>query len=311
MRREVYKHYFKQNFKVGLRTALDAKSQYPEKKSMIIYWIACFYALLGENEKTLEVLEEGIKHGAWWTKNSLLSEPDIKELREKPRMLQIAELGEERFNKEKIKSRPKLLVRTPKSYSKNKKYPLLFVLHWRGGNNLDFEFYWNKIIERNDILLCFFQSSQMYGDNQFCWDDESKGLLELQQVFKFLRKRMNFDNSKIIAAGASQGARLSFTAVLSDLIPTTGFIYAFPSIGDSNAFINNFKSLKPLQSIRGYIISGEQDNFHKENKLLSKILINSGVDCQFLSYPELGHYIPDNFDQILEESIDYILNKGS
>jgi predicted esterase len=290
---------------------LEAKFQYPENKSMIIYWIACFYTLLGENEKALEVLEEGIRHGAWWTKNTLLTEPDIKELRENPRMLQIAEIGEERFNKKKTKCRPTLLIRTPKSYSENKKYPLLFVLHWRGGNNVDFEAYWNEIIVNNDIILCLFQSSQMYGDNQFCWDDESKGLLELQQVFRSLREKINIDLSKIVLAGASQGARLSFTAMLSELIPATGFIYAFPSIGDSIAFINSFKSFKSFQSIRGCIISGELDNFHKENELLSKILIDSGVNCQFLSYPDLGHYIPDNFNQILEESIDYVLNKSS
>ena len=169
--------------------------------------------------------------------------------------------------------------------------------------------YWNKVIERNEILLCLLQSSQMSGDNQFCWDDENKGLLELQQVFIFLRKKFNVDLSKIILAGASQGARLSFTALLSDLIPTRGFIYAFPSIGNSDSFINNFKDVKSLQSLRGCIISGQRDNFFKENKLLYEILINSGVECQFHSYPELGHVLPDDFDLILKKSIDYILNK--
>ena len=309
VQKEVFNCYFNQNFNAGLRIALDARDQYPENKSKIIFWIACFYALIGENKKALETLEEGIMYGAWWTENSLLSEPDLKELRAHPRMQKIAEVGNERFNKEKSKTRPKLLVRTPKSYNENKNYPLLFVLHWRGTNNAEFEVYWNKIIERNEILLCLLQSSQMSGDNQFCWDDESKGLSELQQVFSSLRKKFNVDSSKIILAGASQGARLSFTALFSDLIPTRGFIFAFPSIGDSNAFINNFKNVKSLQSLRGCIISGQRDNFFKENKLLYKILINSGVECQFRSYPELGHFFPDDFDLILKKSIDYILNK--
>jgi predicted esterase len=307
VQKEVFNCYFSQNFNEGLKIASNARNLYPESISKTTFWIACFYALLGDNEKALEALEEGIKHGAWWPRNLLLSEQDIKELRKHPRLLNIAEFGDKRFNKEKTKSQPKLLVRTPKSYNENKKYPLLFVLHWRGGNNTEFEVYWNKVIERNEILLCLLQSSQMSGDSQFCWDDEKKGLLELQKAFFYLKKKFNIDLSKIILAGASQGARLSFTALLSDLIPTSGFIYAFPSIGDSNAFINNFKDVKSLQSLRGSIIAGQRDSFYKENKLLCEILINSGVECKFFSYPDLGHLFPDDFDLILKKSIDYIL----
>ncbi|MHA2055756.1 MAG: hypothetical protein ACW99F_19475, partial [Candidatus Hodarchaeales archaeon] len=207
----------------------------------------------------------------------------------------------------KSRCQPKLLVRTLKSYNENKKYPLLFVLHWRGGNNSEFEVYWNKIIEQNEILLCLLQSSQISGDNQFCWDDERKGLSEMQQSLSFLKKKFNIDSSKVILAGASQGARLSFMALLSNFIPASGFIYTFPSIGDSTAFINDFKIVKSLQSLKGSIIVGQHDNFYKENKLLCEILIDSGVECQFFSYPELGHVFPDDFDIILKKSVDYIL----
>ncbi len=307
LQKKVFKCYFSQNFKAGLKIALDARYLYPESISKTTFWIACFYTLLGENEKALEALEEGKKDGAWWTRNLLLSEQDIKELRKHPRLLNIAEFGDERFNKEKTNSNSKLLVRTPKPYNENKKYPLLFVLHWRGGNNTEFEVYWNKVLEQNEIILCLLQSSQLSGDNQFCWDDERKGLLELQQSFFSLKKKFKIDLSKIILAGASQGARLSLTALLSDLIPASGFIYAFPSIGDSNAFFNNFKNVKSLHSLRGSIIAGQRDNFYKENKLLCEILINRGVECQFFSYPELGHLFPDDFDLILKKSVDYIL----
>jgi predicted esterase len=129
----------------------------------------------------------------------------------------------------------------------------------------------------------------------------------MQQSLSFLKKKFNIDSSKVILAGASQGARLSFTALLSNLIPASGFIYAFPSIGDSTAFINNFKIVKSLQSLRGSIIAGQRDNFYKENKLLREILIDRGVECQFFSYPELGHVFPDDFDIILKKSVDYIL----
>lgn len=307
VQKKVFSCYFSQNFNAGLKIALNARSLYPESLSKTAFWIACFFALLGDTEKALEALEEGLKHGAWWTRNLLLNEQDIKELRKHPRLLEIAKLGDERFNEEKTKCRPTLLVRTPKSYNENKKYPILFVLHWRGGNNTEFEVYWNKVIEHNEILLCLLQSSQLSGDHQFCWDDECKGLLELEHAFLFLKKKFTIDFSKIILAGASQGARLSFTALLSELIPASGFIYAFPSIKDSYTFINSFKSVQSLQSLRGCIIAGQRDNFYKENKLLSEILINNGIECQFFSYPELGHLFPDNFDLVLKKSIDYII----
>jgi len=307
VQREVLNCYFRQNFNEGLRIALEARHLYPESISKTVFWIACFSALLGDRETALEALEEGIQHGAWWPRNLLLNEPDIKELRTHPRLLNIANLGDERLNKEKTNCQPKLLVRTPKSYNENKKLPLLFVLHWRGGNNTEFEVYWNKVLEQNEILLCLLQSSQISGDNQFCWDDEKKGLLELYQSFVSLKERVNINLSKIILAGASQGARLSLTALLSDLIPASGFIYAFPSIKDSHAFINNFETIKSLQSLRGSIIAGQQDNFYQENKLLYEILLHRGVKGHFFSYPELGHVFPDDFDRILNKSVDYIL----
>ena len=125
-----------------------------------------------------------------------MNEPDLIELRNHPRLLKVAEFGDEIYTKESKNTGSKVLVRTPESYNEKKKYPLLFVLHWRGGNNTEFEVYWNKVLEQKEILLCLLQSSQLSGDNQFCWDDESKGLLEFQQAFLSLRNKFNIDFSK-------------------------------------------------------------------------------------------------------------------
>ena len=91
VKKEIYNCYFNQNFAKGLRIVTKTKDKFPENGSKITLWIACFLALLGENEKALEALEEGIKHGAWWPRNLPLSEQDIKELRKHPRLLNFAE----------------------------------------------------------------------------------------------------------------------------------------------------------------------------------------------------------------------------
>ena len=111
--------------------------------------------------------------------------------------------------------------------------------------------------------------------------------------------------------GASQGARIALSAVLSGNILANGFLLLFPAIRDTNAFLSNFTDIgtksSNLQTIKGIIISGKKDHFYDPNKRLSEELNSRGIKCKFISYQNLGHWFPDDFSQVLSESIDYIL----
>jgi predicted esterase len=305
--KKIHQFYFNQQFKLGLNLALETHGKFSSYKSITFYWIACFQALLKQKEAALKTLEEGISNGIWWSRNSLMQEPDLKEIRNDLRFSQILEICDYRHTLEKQSTQPELLIRTPTNY-KGQKLPILLVLHSWGSNNADFEHYWNGGVEQREILFCSLQSSQLVGQNRYGWDNEQIGHKEIHQALTTINNNFKIKNSNIIMAGASQGARTVLSAVFSGITSVRGFLLLFPAIRDTNAFLSYDEfQFSNLLKVKGIIITGEKDQFYGPNKQLSEELNFRGINCKFKSYQDLGHWFPDDFTQVLKESIDFIL----
>ena len=308
--RRIHKYYFNKQFEAGLDLALDARGRFPYNKSITYFWIACFQALLKQKEAALKTLEEGINRGIWWSRSLLMQESDLKEIRNDARFSQILEICDHRYSIENQSSQPELLIRTPINYE-GKKIPIILVLHSWGSNNADFEHYWYKGLRKREILFCSLQSSQLVGDDRYGWDNEQIGHKEIQQALTTANDKFKLDNENTIVGGASQGARTALSAIISGIILVKGFILLFPAIRDSNAFLSSFTEIETkllnLQNAKGVIIAGDKDQFHQPNKQLAEEFNFRGIECKFISYQNLGHWFPDDFTQVLKESIDFIL----
>lgn len=295
-------------FERGLKIALDAIDRFPEKATLTHSWAVDFYMSLGRKKKAMKVLEQGFRRGAWWSPKFLMS--SLKELENHPAFSKILKIGEERFKKVRQHVEAELIVRTPKEYFDEKMHPLLLVLHGAHSNNFDSEPYWLSILDRKRLFLASLQSSQIVSGNHFVWDDEDIALRDVENAYSMLAERYRIDTSKVILGGISHGAEIALVAIFSNCVSARGFISVIPSVG---AFVKHFVKSSSLQnkerSLKGCIVAGEKDPRYNNTKVVYEFLSKKSVPIQFYSYPELGHSIPDDFDQVLAKSIKFILEE--
>jgi predicted esterase len=303
--------YEKKHFEKGLEVALEAKDRFPGNPTLIFSWLTFFLEALGKKDKELlELMEEACNRGAWWSKKAMLE--ILEKQKDHPKFKKIADLGEMRQKKALVDVKAELLVRTPKNYGAKNNLPSLLVLHGRYASNENSEQYWKNIVDRNDIILASLQSSQMISGAHFVWDDEIIAFEDLKCAYEILVERYGTDPSNMILAGISQGAELALIALFSGCIPATGFISMIPSVGSfSNQFISGNSVQNIVENIKGCIIAGEDDPRYDKTKTVYQFLINNGIACQLYSYPGLGHQIPDDYNQILLKSINFILGEKS
>ncbi|MFX0051028.1 MAG: alpha/beta hydrolase [Candidatus Hodarchaeota archaeon] len=296
------------HYNKGLKLAIDSIARFPENPTITYSWTALFYVLLGKNKKSLQILAEGLTKGAVWSTTFL--EEGFQGLKDHPRFLDILELSRKRFNHEKEKIRAELLVRTPKSYTTSKKYPLLLVFHGRFDSNAANDIRCRNIIKQKDIFLALLQSTQMQSRNHFVWDDENKALEDLERALPVLVERYPIDASKIILAGVSQGSEMALVALFSSFVTATKFISVIPSFGGFSYQLTEEDSLRSKKGrVRGCFIVGERDPRFNRTKSFYELLRKNGIECKLFSFPELGHQIPDDFDQVLIKAVDFVLNE--
>ena len=256
----------------------------------------------------MQTLAKGLTKGAVWSSSFL--EEGFQGLKDHPRFLEILEVTRKRINHNKAFHQAELLVRTPKNYSTSKQYPLLLVFHGRFDCNAANDFYWRNIIEQKEIFLALLQSSQMQSGNHFVWDEENKAFEDFRRALAILIKRYPIIASKIVLAGVSQGSELALVALFSGLATATKFISVIPSFGGFSYQLTDKDSLRnKKENIRGCFIVGERDPRFSRTKTFFELLRENGVECQLFSYPELGHQIPDDFDQVLAKAVDFVLTE--
>ncbi|MFX0185747.1 MAG: alpha/beta hydrolase [Candidatus Hodarchaeota archaeon] len=304
-------YYEKKHFEKGLEFVLEAKDRFPENPTLIFSWLISFLEALGKkDEKLLETMEEACNRGAWWSRKALFE--ILEKQKDHPKFKKIAESGEIRHKKALASARAELLVRTPKNYRAKDNLPSLLVLHGRYASNENSEQYWKNIVDKKDIILASLQSSQMISGAHFVWDDNTIAFEDLQYASKILVEHYRTNPSNMILAGISQGAELALIALFSGLIPATGFISMIPSVGNfSNQFISSGSLRNVAEKVKGCIIAGENDPRYDKTKNIYQFLINNGITCQLYSYPGLDHQIPDDYNQILLKSVNFILGEES
>jgi len=295
-------------FQKGLEIALEAIDRFPEKTTLTHSWAIDFYMSLGRKEKAMKMLEQGFRRGAWWSPKYLMSE--TKELEDRPAFSKVLKLGEDRFNEERQHAQAELIVRTPKKYSDKKMYPLLLVLHGAYSNNFDSEPYWLSILDKRRLFLASLQSSQIVSDHHRIWDDQDTALKDVENAYSVLVEHYQIDTSKVILGGISHGAEIALIAVFSKRVPAKGFISVIPSVGAfTQQFVKNNSFQNKKKGLKGCIIAGEKDPRYNRQKAVHEFLNKKGIPTQFYSYPELGHSVPDDFDQVLAKSIRFTLQE--
>ncbi len=293
---KIVKYYLEKEYQHGLELSLALKKAFPELPSRTHLFVACFQALLGDKEKAIQTLEEGMTRGGWWTSTYLTSEPDLKSLHDNPRFLEICRKGDEKLEELKVLSRPELEIRLPKKDTEDDSYEVMLILHWRGGNLDETQAFWSPLHDlRPNMILAFLQSSQLQGDHMYCWDDWKVTLQEMQAAFDALKQKMTI--KRFILSGSSQGSAVAFKIAFSKILPVNRLILTLPAIKNEEHVMRLLADAETrLPTIPTLILVGKKDHFYQGALELHEFLEARKIPSTLHAWENVGHSFPPEPD---------------
>lgn len=262
----------------------------------------CMAALTGKDELALDLFEQAVDLGLWWTEEYLHSDPDLKSLQGTPRFERLVAVCEERYQQALEEARPELVV-LPPAEGASPPYPMLFAIHGRMNNAADFSAYWESLPAQG-WLVALPQSSQVTGPGSFIWDDDRTAMTELRLHFAALLDQHSIDRRRIVWAGFSQGGGLAARLALDPDVPGSKFLLVCPWMPD----VEQLASGGALDSeARGFFVLGGRDDSGEVADQIRSRVEALGVPHRVETHPELGHDFPEDFERSLNVALDYLL----
>lgn len=274
------------------------QNKFPERLDKTIFWRACAYSMQGNQKDALAVLKEGLQNGIWWNPLILTRDQELNNLQNIEEFQIIVNECQAILENHKHISTPQLFT-----YGNDQSNTGLFSLHWRGSNVKNFAPYWFDNSLLDDFLFAFPQSSQVFGYNAYCWDNQNISIEEITDSFRDFKEK--FNTKQDIIAGASQGGKLAIELSLNgNILGTKGFIAVIPAIQD----VTSLESLlmRNRNKMRGCIITGDKDPFYNKTVELVKLLEENEIPCKLIVKEGLGHFFPTDFTHLLKEAVEFI-----
>lgn len=298
--------FYQQKHQEAIAMLKDLMEKFPGNLHEIAWSLALHYCLNGQYEKSLEMFDYGLKKGIFfpfhpeiniWEPLEKYAPERFKKVKEKTRQLR---------EQARKKAKPKLEVLPPEKYSENKKYPLYIVLPGWGGNLEFSRRHWNSERLRQEFIAAYMQSSQVVQTQGFGWDDLSLGRKEIRQLYEQTVKNYAVDLDKVIIGGYSQGGMMVMDIVFTRTIPLKGFVAVCPGGGIPEALTKENTAKAAEKGVKGYIISGEKDDFLPEQQEVIKIFKEADFPYQMKVIPGMYHWFPGDFGQQLDLTIEDI-----
>ena len=121
-----------------------------------------------------------------------------------------------------------------------------------------------------------------------------------------IRDRYRLNEEETIIAGASQGGALSLELALGENeLNIKKFISIIPGIVDVSSYIPLLKN-GVSKNVKGFIITGEKDFYFPMAKEFYEEARKLKLQCEFVSIKGMGHNIPENFEDYLNEALDFL-----
>jgi predicted esterase len=196
----------------------------------------------------------------------------------------------------------------PPGYSNHRSYPVFISLHGDNSNIRMIRDRWVPLTLGGEFLLAFFQSSQFSGTDRYVWsEDGERSRNEIVELYQRLREEYSIDEEKVIVGGFSSGGALAIDAVLTGRIPAQGFVALCPAGVQVNRADAERLAAARSRGVTGTILWGEEDPFSlDEQEKVAGLLREAGVRYELAVIPGLGHALPHDIGQRLDEALRFI-----
>lgn len=306
LQQKLFELFDKKQYTEAIEIANIIENTNSDMKSKTYLWRACLYCALEQPASAITQLTVGLNEGVWWNPNTLKNDSDLKPLQDLEEFKKIVTTCEAILKEAASSSKPEYLMIKPQ-HNTLKSTPLIYSLHWRGDNIKRFSQYWDSGEASDNYIFAFPQSSQIYGYNEYCWDDKEIAESDILNTLDQITDDEGLENNDVIIAGASQGGKLALDLALKGSIPNLkGFILVVPAIREIQEYEELFNQARE-KGLKGYIITGDKDYFYAGVSKLHEHLLKSNFPCELYVKKGMGHFFPEDFNSILPTAISYIL----
>ncbi|MGQ9845479.1 MAG: TPR end-of-group domain-containing protein [Caldisericia bacterium] len=302
----IFKFYKEGKFRDALNLIKEEKGNYLENLSRLYYYEACLLSALNNKEEAIKILNEALSYGFWWSSNTLTYEKDFDSIRESKEFKEIMEKFKKIEEESKKTIKNEFILTEPINLDKNINLPLIISLHSRDSNIKRYSKYFDFKYLKESFYILFPQSLQKSSFSGYSWDNSEVSYNEIISIFNNIINNYNIDKNKIIISGASQGGRIALEIYLKNLIPLKGYIGIMPAFKDINYLIDILDKRKG-ENLKFVFISGDKDHFFEAVSKLNDEIEKRGFKNLFIVNKNIGHSIPEDFEEKLKLSIEFLL----
>ena len=285
------------DYAAALRAAREGHEQLSAERVRTWYWQACLLSLLGDPEGAIAALQAGLDEGGWFNPDMLDLDPDLQAARGLHGLPPIRRECEERRKRRRLESRPECLVLSPSSALWDQQ--TLMVLHRRGDSARHFADRWGALVDEGWTLVVP-QSSQPWDSAGWCWDDVDRAHREVRAHLEDCRIRRGLDLSRLVIAGASQGAPLAAEIAQEAGLPWLCVIPSFPSGYDAARLAG------VPRHTRGAFITGENDPSNAHTRHIIDALQAAGASIATRTMTGVGHELPHDLARHASDALKTI-----
>lgn len=312
IRQDIFGRYGAGDYAGALEMARHAAVRFPDRDATTTYWIACLEAQTGQHDGAVQTLRKALARGLWWSGRWLQGERDFAPLRERTDFRKIVAAHDRRRMAEEAASMPEVVILPPDdkgpAVAGPAAPPLVLALHMRNSSARDSAPWWAPAVA-SGVVLALLQSSQRVSTAGHCWDDEPRSLEDVAWALAEVRRQHEYDPTRVILAGASQGGKLAVALALrGDPVPAVGFAAVVPSITDPAPLLPLVAAA--ARGLRGWTLTGERDGCRPRVEALHAHMTATGLPCALEVLPGLGHDFPHDFAERLPAALGYVLGAG-
>ena len=281
----------------------EAKKKFPERLDRIGHWKAGIFMLEGNRAGAISELNEVLDRGLWWNPEILMNDEELEPLKESQDFHDIINRCTKMYDKNQKSTCAHLQVE-----GNSQSNTAIYSLHWKASNARDFAFQWDTPEVLSNYLIGFVQSSQLYSFNSYVWDEWEVVEEDVRKMHREFKETCDLGGKDRLLSGASQGGKTAVELLLkNNTLGFKGFIAFVPSFTDSDE-IENILQDHVKEHVRGCLITGDKDPFYDQTVKVANVLNAKGVPCKLIVNKGMGHVLPDDLAEQLQEAVDFILN---
>jgi len=285
----------------------DALPRFPDHVAANAFNLAVVYGQLGETAKGMEALRFALDRGAWFSVYAF-GHPYWEVYQGQQGFEVILARNDSLRGSAQQGAAADMKVTLPESYDPDGEYPLFIALHGGDGNMEDFSEVWKSDMLSDAYIVAYLQSSRVVSMTGYSWtQDVELSRHEIADAFRALVEEYPVDHDRVVVGGFSAGGIAALDVVLRDTLPAAGFVVLCP--GRPESFTEAAVARMVDRGVRGTILTTEMDPNLPVQRELVESLKAAGLQYQFVVTPNIGHWIPEDLDRMIDQALVHIMGR--